>query len=246
MFPLCLKSKKPSQHSTWPCLPTLLPGPVPRAPSLCHAPLLGKPRDEAQTPRVPCEASQVAHCDAPPGSVSSLPGGPLTMPSQVAHCDAAPGSVSSLPRRAPNHALPGPCLACPGRPFSKLCRAHSARYGSCTLGHSAVPGLLRGCSGAGWKAGLFTASRTPSGLWPRLTFVSPSVPGRPGRDELFIMDAWSFRGRWRTKPLAETAFPWLLSGFSRAASFQGLASCLADCLLPAPLPLLALHKIMQG
>lgn len=92
MFPLCLKSKKPSQHSTWPCLPTLLPGPVPRAPSLCHAPLLGKPRDEAQTPRVPCEASQAAHCDAPPGS------------------------VSSLPRRAPNHALPGPCLACPGRP----------------------------------------------------------------------------------------------------------------------------------
>lgn len=170
MFPLCLKSKKPSQHSTWPCLPTLLPGPVPRAPSLCHAPLLGKPRDEAQTPRVLCEASQVAHCDAPPGS------------------------VSSLPRRVPNHALPGPCLACPGRPFSKLCRAHSARYGSCTLGHSAVPGLLRGCSGAGWKAGLFTASRTPSGLWPRLTFVSLSVPGRPGRDELFIMDAWSFRG----------------------------------------------------
>ena len=55
-----------------------------------------------------------------------------------------------------------------------------------------------------------------------------------------------FCGRWRTKPLAETAFPWLLSGFSRAASFQGLASCLADCLLPAPLPLLALHKIMQG
>ena len=73
VFPLCLKSKKPSQHSTWPCLPTLLPGPVPRALSLCHAPLLGKPRDEAQTPRVPCEASQVAHCDAPPGSVSSLP-----------------------------------------------------------------------------------------------------------------------------------------------------------------------------
>lgn len=79
-----------------------------------------------------------------------------------------------------------------------------------------------------------------------LTFVSPSVPGHPGRDELFIMDAWSFRGRRRTKPLAETAFPWLLSGFSRAASFQGLASCLADCFLPAPLSLLALHKIMQG
>lgn len=79
-----------------------------------------------------------------------------------------------------------------------------------------------------------------------LMFVSPSVPGRPARYEPSIMDAWSFRSRWRTKPLAETAFPWLLSGFSRAASFQGLASCLADCLLPAPLPLLALHKIMQG
>lgn len=79
-----------------------------------------------------------------------------------------------------------------------------------------------------------------------LMFVSPSVPGRPSRDELSITDAWSFRGRRRTKLLAETAFPWLLSGFSRADSFQGLASCLADCLLPAPLPLPALHKITQG
>lgn len=79
-----------------------------------------------------------------------------------------------------------------------------------------------------------------------LVFVSPSVPGRPAREELSITDAWSFRGRRRTKLLAETAFPWLLFGFSRAASFQGLASCLADCLLPAPFPLPALHKITQG
>ena len=156
------------------------------------------------------------------------------------------------PRRSPNSAPPVSCLACPGCPSPRgavrqLCAVLTLHPGSCMLCHSAVRELLQGWSGVGWRL-VWSLHRELLGAYGHVSClsVSPSVPGRPARDELSITDAWSFRGRRRTKLLAKTAFPWLLSGLSRAASFQGLASCLADCLLPAPLPLPALHKIMQG
>ena len=176
-----------------------------------------------------CEASQVAHCDAPPGPVSSLPPeGRLTMPSLV---PASPVPAGPSPG--------GPCSSFVPSSLCTLWFVHALSL--CCVWAS--PGMVWSGGGSLVCSLHLKLLRAYSHV---LMFVSPSVPGRPARYEPCIMDAWSFRGRWRTKPLAETAFPWLLSGFSRAASFQGLASCLADCLLPAPLPLLALHKIMQG